>query len=474
MSKLEVYRKLRALYIRVSTEAQAEEGYSIQAQIERLEAYCKAMGWTDYELYVDGGYSGSNLNRPKMQELIADVEAGKIETVVVFKLDRLSRSQKDTLFLIEDVFMPNDVSFVSLNESIDTSTPYGRAMIGILSAFAQLERENIYLRTRMGMLERVKQGYWMGGGTIPYGYTYDRNTGTLIPHPEEAQKVKEMYSLYLKGFSAQKIADMLDLKYDRLVTQILTRKSNIGVICYKGEEYKGLHEPIISEEVYNLTQIRMRERSQKNRTTTKRFHLLTGLVYCGECGARMRYVKWGANGYKLRCYSQDSSKQYMHKSENCDVEAIWADQIEKIVLEDLFNISANMDNAERFDDNALVDPLAELEERIKQLENKIKRLYNLYAEDGNDVLLETISENKRQLLLLKEQYAIEEENHCGVKQLDFIRDEVASIKATWQHLDEREKQALIRDCVDHINIYKNKVEIFYTFIKTDGATKKAA
>lgn len=474
MSKLEVTRKLRALYIRVSTEAQAEEGFSIQAQSERLEAYCKAMGWADYELYVDGGFSGSNLNRPKIQQLIADVEAGKIETVVVFKLDRLSRSQKDTLFLIEDVFMPNNVSFVSLNESIDTSTPYGRAMIGILSAFAQLERENIYLRTRMGMLERVKQGYWMGGGIIPFGYNYDRNTGTLVPHPEEAETVRKMYALYLKGYSAQKIADMLDLKYDRLVTQILTRKSNIGIICYKGEEYKGLHEPIITEEVFNLTQIRMRERSQKNRTTTKRFHLLTGLVYCGECGARMRYVKWGTNGYKLRCYSQDSSKQYMHKSENCDVDATWADQIEKIVLEDLFNISANMKDAERFDGNELINPLLELEERIKQLEAKIKRLYNLYAEDGNDMLLDTINENKRQLLLLKEQYSIEEESHSSVKQLDFILEEVASIKATWQHLDEQEKQALIRDCVDHINIYKDKVEIFYTFIKTEGATKKAA
>ncbi len=354
------------------------------------------------------------------------------------------------------------------------SEEYGRAMIGILSAFAQLERENIYLRTRMGMLERVKQGYWMGGGTIPFGYNYDRNTGTLVPHPEEAETVRKMYSLYLKGYSAQKIANMLDLKYDRLVTQILTRKSNIGVICYKGEEYKGLHEPIISEEVFYLTQNRMRERSQKNRTTTKKFHLLTGLVYCGECGARMRYVKWGTNGYKLRCYSQDTSKMYMHKSDNCEAESIWADQIEKIVLEDLFNISANMQDANRFDDNALIDPLDELEERIKQLEGKIKRLYNLFAEDENTMLLETINENKKQLLLLKQQYAIEQENHCSNKQLDFIRDEVASIKSTWTHLSEQEKQALIRDCVDHINIYKDKVEIFYTFIKKEGAEKKAA
>lgn len=168
MTELVENQPLRALYIRVSTEAQAEEGYSIQAQTERLEAYCKAMGWDNYRCYTDGGYSGSNLDRPEMTRLIADARGGQVATVVVFKLDRLSRSQKDTLYLIEDVFLPHGVDFISLNESIDTSTPYGRAMIGILSAFAQLERENIYLRTRMGMVERVRQGYWMGGrrGTL--------------------------------------------------------------------------------------------------------------------------------------------------------------------------------------------------------------------------------------------------------------------------------------------------------------------
>lgn len=475
MSKNNVLEKrLRALYIRVSTEAQAEEGYSIQAQSERLEAYCKAMGWNEFEFYIDGGYSGSNLNRPRMQQLIADVEAKKIEAVVVFKLDRLSRSQKDTLFLIEDVFIPNDVAFVSLNESIDTSTPYGRAMIGILSAFAQLERENIYLRTRMGMVERVKQGYWMGGGTIPFGYTYDRNTGTLIPKPDEAKIVQKMYDLYLKGYSCQVIANMLDMKYDRLVTQILTRKSNIGVICYKGEEYKGLHEPIISEEIFNLTQIKMAERSKKHRVTTKKHHLLTGLIYCGECGAKMRYVPWGKAGYKFRCYSQDNSKLYMRKSDNCEAEAVWADQIEKIVVEDLFNVSANMENSDCYDQKQIVDPLAELEGRIEQLEAKVKRLYNLYAEDGNDVLLSTINENKRQLVLLKEQYALEEENRLGTKHLDFIRETVASIRDTWDFLSDQERQMVIRDCVDHVVIHKDKVEIYYTFIKKEGADTKAA
>ena len=171
--------KTAAIYIRVSTDSQAEEGYSIDAQKEQLSAYCVSKGIKKYEFYIDGGWSGSNIERPEMQRLIEDVNADKISHVIVYKLDRLSRSQKDTLYLIEDVFNPHGVDFVSLNESMDTSTPMGRLMLGILSAFAQLERENIRLRTRMGMKERVKSGLWMGGGRVPFGFTMIKTKACL-------------------------------------------------------------------------------------------------------------------------------------------------------------------------------------------------------------------------------------------------------------------------------------------------------
>ena len=167
--------KHTALYLRVSTEAQADEGYSLAAQAEKLEAYCRMKGISRFTRYVDGGFSGSSLNRPAVTQLIDCIRNGEVERVVVYKLDRLSRSQKDTLYLIEDVFAPHSVDFVSINENIDTGTPYGRAMIGILSAFAQLERENIFLRTRMGMVERVRQGFWPGGGKIPFCMLPDGN-----------------------------------------------------------------------------------------------------------------------------------------------------------------------------------------------------------------------------------------------------------------------------------------------------------
>ena len=132
-----------AIYVRVSTTSQAEEGYSIEEQKDKLEAYCKIKDWSVYKVYTDGGFSGSNTNRPAIEQLIKDAQKKKFDTVLVYKLDRLSRSQKDTLYLIEEVFIKNGIEFLSLQENFDTSTPFGKAMIGLLAVFAQLEREQI-------------------------------------------------------------------------------------------------------------------------------------------------------------------------------------------------------------------------------------------------------------------------------------------------------------------------------------------
>lgn len=456
---------LVALYIRVSTDAQVD-GYSIDAQEERLVAYCKAMGWSNYKIYTDPGFSGSNLNRPKIQELIADAESHAIKMVVVFKLDRLSRSQKDTLFLIEDVFLPNGVDFVSLNESIDTSTPYGRAMIGILSAFAQLERENIYLRTRMGMLERVKSGKWQGGGMVPYGYDYDRNLGTLVPN-EDADKVRKMYDLYIKGWSCSKIAKTFGLEYDNHVQKILMRKLNIGIMHYKGEEYKGVHEPLVSEDVYYTAMAKMRERSSV-RVTPRGANLLSGLIYCKKCGSRMRYMKNGPTKYRLYCYSRMKDKPYMHKAESCDMVTIDAAKIEEIVINDLFQISFNLQADSTVLDNIATDPLEEMELQINRTQERIKKLYALYVEDHDELLYASIQEQKTKLASLQQEYAIEQENHIVLNRMDSARKTITSLADAWEYMSDVEKQQAVRDCVEKILISEDQVEIYYTFVKNNS------
>ena len=123
-----------ACYVRVSTDNQLEN-YSIKEQTERLTAFCKAKDYLIVKFYTDGAFSGGSINRPALQQMLGDIEKGLIDAVIVYKLDRLSREQKDTLMLIEDKFLANHVDFISLCENFDTSTPFGLAMIGILSAF---------------------------------------------------------------------------------------------------------------------------------------------------------------------------------------------------------------------------------------------------------------------------------------------------------------------------------------------------
>lgn len=443
-----------AIYIRVSTDAQFEEGYSVDAQKEQLTAYCVSKGLKTYDYYIDGGWSGSNIERPEMERLMRDVKKGEISHVIVYKLDRLSRSQKDTLYLIEDLFMPNNVDFISLTESLDTSTPMGRAMIGILAAFAQLERENIRMRTRMGMNERVKDGYWMGGGRVPFGYDYDKNQGILVPN-KDAEKVRRIYDLYIQGYSPQNIANMLGLKYDRLAVQILKRKSNYGIIEYNGIEYQGRHTPIISKEIYNKAMRAMIDRSITRTSTSD--YLLTGLVYCGKCGAKMRYQKWGKMGAKLVCYSQQTSKPYLIKNENCDQSKLWANEVEDIVVKRLFLLKEERQEMTAVDYNTSAIEL--LTYQKEEIEKKIKRLYNLYSESTDDLLLETINENKINLekINIKLQSELKQQNIVSVRKR--IKDSIDNLSSQWDFMTQKEKQTLVRSLVNKVIITDESVKI---------------
>lgn len=452
-----MHKKWAAVYIRVSTEGQREEGYSIEAQTALLSAYCTAREIREYELYIDGGFTGSNLERPEMQRLCRDVREGHISHVLVYKLDRLSRSQKDTLYLIEDVFNPHGVTFISMNENMDTSTPIGRAMLGIMSAFAQLERETIRERTRMGMVERVKQGYWPGGGKIPFGYDYDREKGILVPN-DDAQTVKNAYRLYLSGYSTDRIARMLGLRYEHLAMQILKRKTNAGYIVYNGKEYKGRHEAIISEETYEKAMEEMRQRARKPINGGQ--YLLTGLLVCGKCGGRMRYQKWGKKDVKIVCYSRDKSKRHLVKDPDCDNKRHDADEIEEIVLLDLFSISALPKKRE--EEASELTLLAKQENAIRM---KLRRLYDLYGEGGDEMLIEAITAQKKALEAIsgkrKEEEKIREE---AAKNME-TRKTVGKIQESWPYLSMEEKKKLIRSCVEKVVITDDTVDVYYTFTK---------
>lgn len=453
-------KKIAAIYIRVSTDFQAEEGYSIDAQKEQLSAYCISKGIKNYAFYIDGGWSGSNIDRPEMQKLIKDIKEDKISHVIVYKLDRLSRSQKDTLYLIEDVFNPHGVDFVSLNESMDTSTPMGRLMLGILSAFAQLERENIRLRTRMGMRERVKSGLWMGGGRIPFGYDYDKEKGILVPN-KDAEKVRQVYKLYIEGKSPQDIANLLGLKYDKLAIQILTRKSNYGIIEYNGEEYQGKHEPIISKETYDIAMKCMLDRSRVRSNTSE--YLLTGLMYCGKCGAKMRYQKWGKHGSKIVCYSQQSSKPYLVKDPNCDQDKIWSDEVDDVVIKAILQFADNYQSSKT---ESLVpeDTTSLLYKQQKELNSKLKKLYNIYAgtNDDDDSLISTINDLKKQLKVVNDRIKLDTQNSIIYTRRKERAQILSTVNELWETMDFKQKKNVVRKLVNKVEITGKNIHIDFS------------
>lgn len=452
-------RTRAALYMRVSTDAQFEEGYSIEQQKEMLEAYCKAKRIEEYECYIDPGFSGSNIERPAMQNLIRDIREGRITHVLVYKLDRLSRSQKDTLYLIEDVFNTHDVTFTSLNENFDTSTPTGKAMLGMMSVFAQLERETIRERTRMGMLGRLKEGYWPGGARTPFGYDYDSAQGTLVPNADAA-RVERCFELLIAGYSPDNIARMLGFKYDNTVRNILGRKTYLGLIEYNGVCYPGRHAPLVSEETFARAQRILDQRAARREWTSQ--YLLTGLLICGRCGAKMRYQKWGNAGVKIVCYSQQRSKPYLVKDPDCDAPHYWADEIEQKVIEIMM--------ARRVEQSADGHPapigaqnaLDGLRARLEAEKNKLKRLYALYA-SGDDALLELIDEQRDIVTGIEKSIAVEEEKLRSTRQLQSSCENISTILDAWDIMNYAERRAVVLEWINAVIVSEGRITVDFKF-----------
>ena len=433
------------------------KGDSIDNQIELCREYVRIhfpdADSSDIVTFEDEGFSGKTLDRPQFQKLMRMQESAPFDVLVVYRLDRVSRNVGDFAKLIEKLNR-SGTAFISIKEQFDTSTSMGRAMMNVSAVFAQLERENIRMRTRMGMNERVKDGYWMGGGRVPFGYDYDRNQGILVPN-KDAEKVRRIYDLYIQGYSTQNIANMLGLKYDRLAIQILKRKSNYGIIEYNGVEYQGRHEPIISKDIYDRAMNEMINRSITRTSTSD--YLLTGLVYCGKCGAKMRYQKWGKKGSKLVCYSQQISKPYLIKDQNCNQDKLWADEVENIVVQRLLSLKEERKEMSVADYNS--SALELLTYQKEEVEKKIKRLYNLYSESDDELLLETINENKLHLNKINKKLKNEMEQHNIIMMRKTIKDTVDNLNSQWDYMTQKEKQTLVRVLVSKVIITGESVKV---------------
>lgn len=373
-------------YVRVSTSDQFEEGFSIPEQQDRIKKYCEAKGWTLAKIYTDGGYSGGKIDRPAMQELIKDCR--KYEMILVYKLDRLSRSQKDTLFLIEDVFKKNNVDFTSIQENFDTSTPLGMAMIGILSVFAQLEREQIKERMALGKQGKAKEGYW-NSHIAPIGYRYIPGTGKekgkLVINEEEAMIVKEIYRMYLEGKTIRQISIYMSNHYSghlyncsSVISGILDNPVYCGLMRWDGEVLNGNHEPIITKEEYDAVQSVRIKGKGRNKGKTK--HILTGILYCGECGSKMYYhlskSKYGNYSYYACPIQSRRGGDVSNLKKHCSNPSIRTDIVEKAVIDTIKDLKPAHVVKPRTIDNS---------KQIAAIERQIERAAQLYTVEDMDI-----------------------------------------------------------------------------------------
>ena len=201
-----------ALYMRVSTQTQVDEGYGLEAQRQKLLAFCTAQGWQvdARHVYIDAAESGAKLERPALQRLLADVRAGEIERVVIYKLDRLARSVKHFVNLWEDELEAYGCAIVSATEQLDTSTPTGRLLVQMLAAFAELERVAIGERLRYGKGEAARTGSSLCGRPAPFGYEYNEDTGRLEVQRTEARIVARLFEEFNAGAGLRSLADKLN------------------------------------------------------------------------------------------------------------------------------------------------------------------------------------------------------------------------------------------------------------------------
>ena len=395
---------LVGLYTRVSTTEQAEEGYSIREQEARLRSYCSAKGWTIAGIYSDPGFSGSNTDRPALKDLVADVREKKIEAVLVYKLDRLSRSQKDTLELIEDVFLKNGVNFISISENFDTSTPFGMAIIGILAVFSQLERQQIKERTSIGKKARAQEGLWKGG-TTPAGYEYITKDKRLVVVPFEAEQVREIFRLYNAGTPIRSIERIFSEKgYSwrgsswtaKTIRNALGNVIYIGKIKHSGVVYEARHDPIISQADFDAAAIRLQAGKQiweNNTRSGKNPALLTGLLFCARCGARFHKCNYAKGRCYYACYSVSKVAPYMIKAPDCKNKYWPVQDLDALILSEVKKLAFDPEELKRIKETAApeeADLRPVLQAEIVKLKAQRSRLLDLYSFD--EISLEDLRE----------------------------------------------------------------------------------
>ncbi|MDY0059822.1 MAG: recombinase family protein [Myxococcota bacterium] len=397
-----------AIYTRKSTSENLSMDFNtLDAQREAAELYIRGQGWIVLpDRYDDGGYTGANMERPALQRLLEDIDAGKLDCIVVYKVDRLSRSLLDFAKMIE-VFDAKGIHFVSTTQQFNTAQSLGRLVLNLLLSFAQFEREMISERTRDKMSAARRRGKWTGGPPI-LGYTVDREHRRLELVPEEAEQVRLIFQLYLRLRSIDAVAEKLrslgwckktyakkngqpsgGKPWDpNTVHRMLRNPTYVGKVIFKGETYAGEHEAIVDEAIFQQVQDMLSSKScgRGPRRQRNPDYLLSGLLFC-RCGAPMTTTSArGRHGVEYRYYV--CKTQMFGGPKVCDHPRLSAAEIEPLVVQRIRTVCA--DPALRREITARLDDGKDTVGRqLAAQRAEIQRQMDVLNQDGR-TLLDTV------------------------------------------------------------------------------------
>ncbi|USQ63675.1 recombinase family protein [Clostridium sp. 16K-1-R1] len=425
--KVEKRRELIAIYCRVSTEEQSENGYSVDEQERLLEEWCKKMGYVIYKCYSDRGISGKNIkDRPALKELLSDAKAGKFDMVISWKINRISRKLEDVLKIV-NLLEKNNITFKSYSEPFETDTPAGRMQFQMMALIGEFERGTIAQNVKMGMIAKAKSGNWCGGRVLGYDLVPNnspeeekKGKNKLEINEKEAEIVRFIFNEYSKGKGYKAITNKMNkLGYKTKkgnnfsvgsIRDILTNPVYIGEIRYNVRQnwsekrrrninpnpirVKGKHEAIIDRELWDKVQLILESKKGKPSRIYDGEYPLTGILRCPKCGAGMvisRTTNTLADGTKKRIAYYCCGNWKNKGTSVCNSNTIRVDKANEHVFKKIEELVSNEAmikavvkniNKERKDK---VKPakrlLGDIDKELEKLDKRKRKIFEAYEDD---------------------------------------------------------------------------------------------
>ncbi len=496
-----------AIYARVSTEEQAEHGYSIDAQLDTLRQYCKLYNKEIVGEYVDRGISGKEMTkRHELQKLLRDAERKMFDEVIVWKFNRMSRKTKDLIDIVERLNI-NNVYFRSFSESFDTSTPMGKFALQMMGAVGELERNTIVDNVKLGMKQRARMGYHNGGACLGYksievsGGDRKNKKTSLVIVAEEAIIVRKIFEMYAAGRGFRSIANQLNHEGYKTkksntfgsdsIREIIKNPVYVGIIRYNRFEgwsekrrrgkttnpimTEGKHEPIVSQELWDKVQMLFGQKSKENPRIHDSENLLTGLIKCPECGTSMVISR---SQYRLTDGTKVSQRYYAcgtFKSKGssvCHANSVRADYAEEYILHRikkvlrypklLSDIVAVINKRHVSSIGDLTQELQAIDTNLEQLANKRRRILDVYELEGMDretlsKRLEELAEEASRLHARKSEieYKVGDDVYQEVS-LELVRELLEKLDGVIEKSPPEQKKTLLYLAVSEITLTKGK------------------